>query len=118
MTIQLWESASLKKRKRQATERLVLCVGDGQSAIKENKNVSFINLNEIKGMDEAIKDLHELATTFKDKRHQFANLGVEKINRNLLIVGQQGSGKSNLAYSFANEMGLPTKVIHGRDLIT
>jgi SpoVK/Ycf46/Vps4 family AAA+-type ATPase len=96
-------------------------MNDGETGflpIKENKNVSFIQLNEVKGMDEAVKDLQQMASTFKDKRHQFASLGVEKVNRNMLIVGQQGSGKSNLAYAFANEMGLPTKIVHAIELLS
>lgn len=64
-------------------------------------------------MDTSVKDLKQMVTTFKDKKHQFSNLGVEKVSRNLLIVGAQGSGKTNAAYSFANSMQLPTKIVQG-----
>ena len=63
-------------------------------------------------MSEAVNDLKQLAATFSEKKHLFASIGVQKVNRNVLIVGPQGSGKSNMAFAFAQEMALPTKIVH------
>lgn len=82
-------------------------------AIKDNPTLRFIPLDDLRGMDASVSELKNMVSTFKDKKHQFANLGIERVNRNLLIVGTQGSGKTNTALAFANAMQLPTKIVHG-----
>lgn len=64
-------------------------------------------------MDEGVKEVQEVVRTLGHNREKFAQLGVQQINKALLIIGPQGSGKSNLAYALAGELGYPTKVIHG-----
>ena len=63
-------------------------------------------------MDDQIDNVKSIVKTFKEKRGLFENLGLEKVNRSLIITGAEGSGKTNLAYAIAAEMNLPTKVIH------
>jgi MoxR-like ATPase len=65
-------------------------------------------------MDAAVREMQELVAVFRDEKEKFQQLGVPRVNRSLIICGPPGSGKTNLAYAFANEMGLPTKVLHCR----
>lgn len=64
-------------------------------------------------MDAAVRELQRLAAVFREAKAKFATLGLPRVNRSLLICGPPGSGKTNLAFAFAHELGLPTKVVHG-----
>ncbi len=63
-------------------------------------------------MDAAVRQVQQLVAVFRDEKDKFVQLGVSRINRSLIICGPPGSGKTNLAFAFAGEMGLPTKVLH------
>lgn len=65
-------------------------------------------------MDAAVNQVQEVVRTLGHNRDKFSLLGIEHINKSMVIIGPQGSGKSNLAYSLAAELGYPTKVIHGK----
>lgn len=106
------EKEKLPKKAKAQTEKLVSYVIKTHSAIKDHKNIKFIELNDIKGQKLEVDELKRIVDVFKHSHSSLKELGMKTLNRNIIVTGQQGSGKSNLAYSLANELGYPTKVIH------
>jgi len=76
-----------------------------KTEVKRGDIISNVSFSDVKGVDEAVNDLHEIVEYLKNPS-RFTRLG-GKLPKGLLLTGPPGTGKTLMARAIAGEAKVP-----------